>query len=498
MKNGIMKLHFKLRQKSIFLACLVKNGFRDRITILHSLKLTPGMGLFIVSLVALILLLVSSIGHGMAVMAAAAVAPVAIKLKKDGLEGDNLKFMNDLEKRFEGIEIPVGFTKEQAEELYTKAIQKELEPYIKMKEISMDKIKALLDDKDGVMAILVKQGEEITRLKAAGGSTVDKPESVRKQVEMWVEKNKADIDMIKAGQKRDLPELRIKAAITMLESASLGGSAYLPNVQVLPGVIDLIRVQPTFWDRLLKPATKANPLVWVNKTNKQGNAEFTAEGAIKPQASFELSTESSVPRKTAEFMKISTEMLSDIDYLTGLIQDELRYEVDTSSNKDVLTGSGVAPHPKGVTLYGAAFALPSLNGVIAANNTDAIVAAVAMLRSLNFNGKITAYMNPIDKAQMDLAKTLTGQYVNSVGVPVDAEIVSDNNIAAGYLLIGDMSKYHIQMYQDFFVQWGWENQDFTKNLITVIGERRFHQWVSANETGAFIYDQFATIRAAIS
>jgi hypothetical protein len=359
----------------------------------------------------------------------------------------------------------------------------------------MEKVKALLDDKEGVMAILVKQGQEITKLKSIGRSEEATP--VREQVAMWVEANKEKIASIQNHQKADLPELRLKV-ITMLESASLGGSAYLPNVQVLPGVIDLIRRKPTFWDRLLKPSTKANPLVWVNKYNKLGNAAFTAEGDLKSQASFELQTESSVPRKTTEYMKVSTEMLNDIDYLTGVITNELRYEVDMSSNLDVLTGSGVAPHPKGVTLYGAAFALPTLNGIIAPNNTDAIVAAIAMLRSLNFTGQLTAFLNPIDNAQMKLAKGLNGQYVNPNGVQVDCEIVEDNNIAAGYLLIGDMSKYHIQMYQDFFVQWGWENQDFTKNLITVIGERRFHQWVSGNETAAFVYDQFATIRAAIA
>jgi hypothetical protein len=77
------------------------------------------------------------------------------------------------------------------------------------------------------------------------------------------------------------------------------------------------------------------------------------------------------------------------------------------------------------------------------------------------------------------------------------QIIEDNNIAVGNLLVGDMSKYRILMYQDFFVQFGWENDDFSKNLVTIIGEMRFHQFYSSNDTGAWIYDTFANIKTAL-
>lgn len=489
MKKRIKNLRFSLREKSLWLKCQVQDGFRERITVLRSFGIAPGFILFFIALACICMNFV----EGVAALAVATAVP--IKLKMDGLDGENLKFMKDLEKRFEEIKIE-GLSEDQVKVLHTKAINEALEPYLKFKALNLEELVKLLDKEKGIDAILKAQGEEINKLKGIGKDPANK--STRDMVEEWVTKNKSVIDDIKAGTRRDLPELKVKAAATMLESTHFGGSAYLPNVQVLPGYIDLIRKKPTFWDRLLKPATKANPLVWVNKYNKQGNAAFTAEGALKSQASFELQTESSVPRKTTEYMKVSTEMLNDVDYLTGMITQELQYEVDMSSNTDVLTGSGVAPHPKGVTLYAGAYSLATITGVIAPNNTDAMVAAVAQLRSLNFTGALTAYINPIDNAQRKLSKALTGEYTNNLQVPVDAEIVEDNNIAVGYLLIGDMSKYHIQMYQDFFVQWGWENQDFTKNLVTVIGERRFHQWVSSNETAAFIYDTFANIKTAIA
>jgi len=77
-------------------------------------------------------------------------------------------------------------------------------------------------------------------------------------------------------------------------------------------------------------------------------------------------------------------------------------------------------------------------------------------------------------------------------------VIEDNNIAAGYLLIGDMTRYKILMFQDFFVRWGFDSDDFSKNLVTMIAEMRFHQTFGANDAGAFIYDTFANIKTAIA
>lgn len=498
MKNKIKNLQFKLRKRSVFLACMVKEGFRERIRVIRSLfSLTPGLRLFALGVVALFVAVFSP-----ASAAALALVPaVGVDIDTEGLEGDELKFMQNLKKRLKKIQVD-GLTAEETSKAISDAINKELKGFTG----SMEKMAQVLDEKTGfvaMMQVIKTQGEEITALK--GRATAGVHKSVRDQVADWVEANKAQVSIAKSGRRADLPALVIqKAAITMTEATSLNSSAYLPNPQILPGVIDLVRVQPTFWNRLAKPATKANPLIWVNKYNKQGNATFIGEGTLKNLASFELQTESSVPKKVAERMKVSREMIDDIDYLTGLIEGELRYEVDSKCNEKVLVDAGSATDPKGVTNYAAAYTLLTITGIVDPNNSDCIRAAIAQLRSTNFNGQLTAFINPIDAAMMDLQKTSQGAYVLPPFQTVDGRniaatpIIEDNNIAVGYLLLGDMSKYHIQMYMDFFVEWGWENDDFTKNLITVIGERRFHQWVSGNETGAFVYDTFANIKTAIA
>lgn len=345
-------------------------------------------------------------------------------------------------------------------------------------------------------------GVKITEMETKAAVQFAQPQTLQMQIKSYLDANKDAIEKLKNGERVSLPEMQVKA-ITMTNAASLNSSAYLPNPVAVPGLIDLVRVQPTFWDRLRKGATRANPLYWVNKTNKLGNAEFIGEGVLKPLASFELETETSVPKKVAERMKASTELLYDLEGMESFIRDEIRYEVMIAANTAVLTGVASATSPAGVTTVASAYNLTTIS-TPNPNNYDAILAAATQIRSLNFTGTLEAYMNPIDIANMKLTKatdsgvymippftTTTGMVINGI------EVIEDNNIAVGSLLIGDMTKYRILMHQDFFIKFGWEDDDFSKNLVTVIGEMRFHQYTSSNWSGAWVYDTFANIKAAL-
>lgn len=394
-----------------------------------------------------------------------------------------------------------------SKELETRASKEDMQGLLttemkKFEGIELDALRSMMKSETGVMAILEKQGLVLAELQQKGNEPKDL--SVRSQIQKWQDDNKDVLAKIKEGTACELPPLQIRAAATMTVAGSLGSSAYLPNPERMPGIVDLVRVQPTFWSRLKKGATRANPFYWVNKTNKQGNATFIGEGVIKNLASFELSTETSVPKKVAERMKASTEILYDVEGLETYMMEELRYEVEMAANTAVLTGTASSTSPAGITTIASAFSLTTVE-TINPTTVDAIRACIAQLRSLNFNGVLTAYMNPIDMANMDLEKaTDSGVYMLPPFTNADntvvkgVQIIEDNNITVGNILIGDMDKYKILMHQDFFIKWGWENDDFSKNLVTVIGEMRFHQFYSTNHTGAWIYDAIADIKTAIT
>lgn len=333
-----------------------------------------------------------------------------------------------------------------------------------------------------------------------------KPEdlSMRGQIQKWMDDNKEAIAEIRKGNKRDLPGFELRAAATMTNTQiNVGTSGFLPNAGGINGPVnDLNRTKPTFWNLLRKGRTNLNPYVWANKTNKQGNATFIGEGVLKPLASFEITVETSTAKKVAERFRVSTELLHDIDGIQSLIENEARFEVEVAANTAVLTGTSSSTSPAGITTIAAAFTTTSID-VQLANNFDAIRAAATQLALLNFDRDIVAFMNPVDAAEMDMAKGTDGHYVMppfataSGTIVKGVRVVEDNNIAVGFLLIGDMSKYHILMVEEFFVRWGLDSDDFSKNLITMIAEMRFHQYFQANDAGAFIYSTFAAIKTAI-
>jgi len=392
------------------------------------------------------------------------------------------------------------------EQLETRAPKESLDALAKtIEDLPLDALRSIAKEEGGVMSIIKAQGEEINSLKAkANAQPVNL--SIRAQVEAWAEKNKEAIDKIKNGETKGgfLPEMQLRAPITMTIADSLNGSAYLPNVVVDPTVVDLVRTQPTFWDRLRKGRITANPYVWINKTNKQGSALFIGEGIAKPPASFEIESQSSTPKKVAESMKVSTELLFDMAGMTSLIENELKFEVLTAANAAVLTGVASNTVPAGVTTLAVPYSLTTIK-TPNPTEADSIRAAIAQLKVFNFDSNIAAYVNPVDAANMDLAKGVTGgayllpPFVSASGrIIAGVQVIEDNNIEQGYLLIGDFTKYKIMMHQDFMIKWGWENDDFTKNLMTVIGEMRFHQVFSSNHTGAFIYDTFANIKTFLT
>lgn len=422
-----------------------------------------------------------------------------LKLKTDGLTGDNLAFVEKLNALF--AEQPEGMTSEQ--------VDAAIKAHKPEGFITPDAMKAEID---ALKAILKTQGETITSLEG-NKPAAQKDMSLRGQIKAWKElpEVKAAITAIKSGSAVPMPafdidlEAAAKAAATMtFATVNAGSSAFIPTPQVLPGVVDLVRLQPTFWDYLIKGRTNSAAIVWVNKSDKQGNATFIGEGVLKPLASFSLTTETSLAKKVAERMKASTEILEDIDRMADMIEQELRFEVMTAVSAALLTGTLSSTVPAGITTIASAYTLVGMS-VSNPNNFDAIRAAVAQLRSLNFFGNVVAFMNPIDVANMELSKAddsgvyMLPPFTSADGTRISGvRVVEDNAIPVGQLLVADLTKFKVLIYKDFTVAWGWENDDFSKNLVTVIGEMRIHSYHSANHAGAFLYSSLTAIKNAIA
>lgn len=366
----------------------------------------------------------------------------------------------------------------------------------------IEALRSLADKDKGAIALITAQGLEIQRVK---NLVSQQPEdlSIRSQCKKFVEENKEKIQAIRSGIKNDLPLFEIKLQTRAANSPMLpsnvmpSGTTYITRFEVQPGIVNPLQSEPTFWDYIRKGTTSAETYAWVNKKPKEGKAGFIAPGEYKPAVSFTLETENSKAKKIAVNEKMATELLEDIDGFASWVETELAYALFIEVNEKLMTGVESSTVPAGVQTLSDAY--DPLTGVKTANPTfwDCVAACVAQLRVKKFKGQIVCFANSIDVTNAKLTKALNqGQLF--IAPPTGATIVEDDNIPLGKIQVIAMDYYKILIYKEFTMRWGWENDDFTHNLVTVIGEMRLHQFHSENHDGFAIFDTIENIKNAIN
>ena len=78
------------------------------------------------------------------------------------------------------------------------------------------------------------------------------------------------------------------------------------------------------------------------------------------------------------------------------------------------------------------------------------------------------------------------------------QIIQSTNVTAGNFVIGDFNYMHIRDWQPAEISVGWVNDDFTKNLVTVVAEERVIYYVKLQDKAAFVSDTFANVITAIT
>lgn len=459
-----------------------------------------GIGLFVTALMIYL-------GNVYESAAALAVSVPFLKFDKSGLSGDNLKFVEDLEKRISTIS-----DKELKEllsedlKLAVRDAKDQLKRFDKLDESDVNKLKEMLGEDDkGVRSILVKQGEMITKLQQ-NLAMAEERSDIRSQVKDWQTRNKDMIKKIREGERNvSLPAFELRAANSpMTPSNTLSDTITINAAAAIrqgAPVFDVRRIEPTFWDYIPKGRTSLETYPWVNKKvpADSGAAAFIGPGVAKPGVSFTFEVEKSNAKKIAVSMKMATELLDDIDGMTTYVQVELAYQLKAKLNTTLMTGVESSTVPAGVQTFSLGFTTSGLS-TVNPNNWDAARAVIAQMRKAFINGPIVIFMNPIDTANMDMEKAVSqGTYLGINARPIPGGIiVEDNNISVGYLQAIALDALKTLIYKDFVMTFGWENDDFTKNLVTVIAEMRLHSFHSDNDAAAFVYDDLADIKSQIA
>lgn len=349
------------------------------------------------------------------------------------------------------------------------------------------------DKLESIEKALKEQGVALSLIK---GGAPQKQETLEMQIKAFVE----DKDNIEAAKKHQTVsrELHLKDA-ALMTTANAKPAIDVLNVEVDRTIHAAPEEVNAIYPRLVKGSTASPNITWVNRVDPEGGAAFVEEGALKPLKDWNYETETSVAKKVAVSCKVSTEMLSDAPFMRAEIDRLLRADLMAKVDEKLLTGTGASGEIKGITVGAAGYTTSELDDKVDnPNYADAIRAAILQLRMLNYTPNIL-FINPVDKAMIDLTKDTTGRYISAelLAVIRGLTIIETTRIEKGKFLLMDSSKWMVRPYEALRLEYGWENDDFRKNLVTVIAEMRLHSYHSEVDNGSIVYADFATVMASL-
>ena len=159
----------------------------------------------------------------------------------------------------------------------------------------------------------------------------------------------------------------------------------------------------------------------------------------------------------------------------------------------------------GVIKNASAFIVPPAlaNFYSGANIFDAVMAVATQVRLANFKGQLTCILNTVWKAQMMGEKNTQNDYIivpfasadgSTIG---DVKIVFSNKADADVITLGDLKKFNVVIAEDIMYDEGYENDDFSKNLVSKKLESFLGSYFRPSDAGAIVSDDIATILTAI-
>lgn len=250
-------------------------------------------------------------------------------------------------------------------------------------------------------------------------------------------------------------------------------------------------------------ATTSKYVTYIQQTT-QSSTEFVKESFTKANGQVSYQEVSVEVKKVAGFIKVSKEMLSDLAFVRSEINNDLMESVAQNIDTQLLNGTG-GTSLNGVLSTASAWSAGSFAGTIS-NPTIIDVLRVAKSQ-VEVNNFLPSHivLNPADVAKIELSKTSTGEYTYpnfAEGMAPNMQlsgltIVASTNIATGTFLVGDFSKFNVRMREGMNIQVGYENDDFARNMVSILCEARLCSFVKANDVKAFVTGDVATAIAAL-
>lgn len=296
-------------------------------------------------------------------------------------------------------------------------------------------------------------------------------------------------------------EIKAPAAVTT-GNFTPGGAADSYASQTAEGVSEYPRDEIFIEQYLDTGSTNLSSIPFVDEQPGEGDAAIVAEGSLKPLIDADYVTAYSQARKAAGRMKASMEVLSDYGWLESAMTGTLKRKHDIARQNDILG------NVNGLLSIATPFNAAILGGVKVEKPQyyDAIVALIAGIAS-DSNGYFipnVIFVNTLDNLKKKLIKNNNGDYImppftDAQGNVIEGvRIVAKPQLAVGSFIIGDFKNVKLRNVWEYIVRFGWENDDFSKNMITMVGESRYHLYATTNDKRGIIQGTFADVITALT
>jgi HK97 family phage major capsid protein len=261
-------------------------------------------------------------------------------------------------------------------------------------------------------------------------------------------------------------------------SSGAASAGALKTPQILPGILAPGMQRLTIRDLLTWGRTTQSSVEFFKELAFTNNAAPVSELVKKPESNLTFEAATAPVITVAHWLKASKQILADVPQLQSYIDGRLRYGLKLKEEAQLLKGSGVGINLNGLYTAASAYSNPGVT-VVSENRMDRLRIAIlqAELSGYYADGIV---LSPIDWTQIELSKTASDKnYL--VGNPFGGiaptlwgrPVVASQSMTAGQYLVGAFG-IAAQGWdrEEMTVQLGYENDDFTKNAITVLCEER--------------------------
>jgi HK97 family phage major capsid protein len=342
---------------------------------------------------------------------------------------------------------------------------------------------------------LKEQVDELAQKIAEGG----KPDAdERKSIGELFTADEKVAAFLKSDPSGGKIDIRLKTTLTSLTTDAAGSVGDAIQNTRLPGILPLPQRRMTVRDLISPGRMDGNTLEYVKETGFNNNAGMVAEGASKPESDMKLDLVTTSAKVIAHWMKASKQVLSDVSQLRSMIDERLIYGLAYKEEGQLLNGDGTGQNLLGIIPQATAYSAPTSMADV--NIID--VMRLAMLQAALAEYPATGHvLHPTDWAVIETLKDSTGRYIignpqgNTTPTLWGLPVVATQAITVRKFLTGAF-KLGAQLFDrwDGRVETGFVNDDFIKNLVTILGEERLALAVYRPE--AFIYGDFDTALAS--